>query len=78
MSFTLSPDTPANQKLFEATLGYLKQSDLAKFIIDQLAASESNIGVNLGGHIQKNKYGPDPKTLGGTIKWNPYKNMLDN
>jgi hypothetical protein len=60
--------------LFEQTLGYLRQSNLAQFIIDQLEESPATINVVIGGHVQKNGYQPG-RDLGGTIRWNPYKRV---
>jgi alpha-glucuronidase len=61
-------------ELFEQTLTYLRQSDLAAFIIDQLEESPAPINVEIGGHVQKNGYRPG-EDLGGTIRWNPYKRV---
>jgi hypothetical protein len=70
---TFAP-TPAHAQLFGETLDYLKQSDLAAFIIDQLAETPATITVVIGGHVEKNTYMPG-EDLGGTIRWNPFRQV---
>jgi hypothetical protein len=76
MTFQLStnPSSAQYAGLFSETLVYLKQSDLADFIISQLEAAKTVITVEIGGHVQKNGYLPG-KGLGGTVKWNPFKQV---
>jgi hypothetical protein len=75
MSLHVNPESAAIKQRFALTLEYLKQSDLAKMMIEELEASGRRIEVYIS-RAGDDRYSP-PSTDqgGGTVHWNYTKTL---